>query len=184
MNTFFKKHSRFLTALLLNLLALGLIGWLLWLRSDLGEKIRLLVAEQITLKERQQQLEQLRALVEKTAPDRQELERRFVNPDSLPNFIEQIESLGTKNGIESHLTTVEAVPTPTAKLKFSLRLAGPRAKVLQFIKDLEQLPYRLQFVSGNLETEGASDAWSGSFNVELLSYQAEAKVIENNKDHD
>ncbi len=180
MSTFFKQHRRLLTVLLLNLVTLGLLGSLLWLRSDLGLKIQNLVTEQTTLKERAAQLEQLRASVLETAADRQELERHFITPDSLPTFIEQIEDLGIKNGVESSLTSVEAVEQPTIKLRFSLRLIGSRANILRFVNDLEQLPYRLRLATGNLQSGERDVVWSGNFNLELLSYQAEANTPINN----
>lgn len=162
-----------------NLVAIALMAGLVWLHYNSATKSRDLLEQGETARQRSQQLARLRSLVERTADDRRELEEHFINQDSLPTFIEKLESLETSNQINLDLVSVEAVSEPQPLIKFNLSLTGSQSKLLAFIKDLEALPYQLRLQSGKLQTvttEESGLTWTSELVLELLSYQPEPKI--------
>ncbi len=180
-----KKYSHLLTIIGLNIAASALISVLVWLHYDSAVNSRALLEQEETLRQQGQQLTQLRSLVERTADDRQELEQYFVDQDSLPIFIEQLELLETTQQINLDLVSVEAVSELAPLIRFNLNLTGSQSRLLAFIGALEKLPYRVQLRAGKLQsenTEAGEPSWTGELVLELLSYQP-APEIEAPKQH-
>lgn len=175
MSTFLKKYSPLLIAILLNLAALGIFLAMLWLRSNVAFKISQLATDKATWEGRSRQLTELRSLVEKTADDRQEIRQHFVNQDSLPQFIEAVEQLAAKNSVSLQLGSIKMVNSPAPALRFEVRTSGPKNQVLNFIEQLEAMPYRLIVRSATLSLgtdEKTKESWTSIFSLDLLSYLA------------
>lgn len=179
MNNWLKNNAHLVAIMVINLLALILLSGLWWWQYNLVSQIQTLTSERATSDQRRQQLSNLRNLVERTATDRQALNQHFVTPDSLPDFIEQVERLELKHKVDLNLTSVTVVTKPAEHLNFKIDLKGPREALLQLITELLALPYRLSLDSGSLQLESSDAAaatWSADLSVDLLSYDTKANI--------
>jgi len=118
-----------------------------------------------------------------TQKDRDRVEGFFVDEEGIVSFIERIEELGARVGVETTLSNLNV--QNNSELVFSITTAGSFQDVILFAALLENLPFSLtinkaQFShkSGGQIGEGAEDInsiWEGNFTSTLKSFTGDIK---------
>ncbi|KKS43887.1 MAG: hypothetical protein UV08_C0032G0025 [Parcubacteria group bacterium GW2011_GWA2_42_18] len=192
------KHINLIIWILIDLAALGVALWLA--SSILHSNVRLAEKDNQVkiMAAREEELNTLERGAKETANDRALLSSYFVDSRDVTGFLDSLESLGQEIGVRLDVQSInnssnlppKQVNPPTTKqtnepakqanrpptLKISFKGEGAFAGLFHLVKLLEQVPYELKInkVSFSLGTssvaeEGSPD-WTGSFEVELLSF--------------
>lgn len=173
-NIFNSGKKWFIAALIFNLAAICLYGFLFWSVKEKNERVSQ-AANDIELKEKQvENAGALRLLAEDTALLREKVDSYIVGKDEAVSFIEMLESLGMERGVDVSVESVEAADAvgdfPAQELRLALRAEGSWRNILSFLGLVELLPYetRVSRVSLSRGAETEVGAWNGSITVSVL----------------
>lgn len=117
-----------------------------------------------TEREKSQRRESVRAMFEKTEPERRELEGRLVDDATLVNFFEKLEGLAEEAGvalnIEGIVEDVQLEPNSDVLewLQMEISAEGGWENVYRFLVFIELLPYETRLDNIRLKNERATRA--------------------------
>ncbi len=166
MFTFESNSKKFLLiAVAFNIFAAGAFGLIFFQVKGKNEHVSNLINEIDRAVTQEQTLSSIKALVQETEKNRAKLADYFIGKEGVVSFIEELEALGSRTGVEVTIDAVEekvsAGSTQTEELRLTLHFGGTWSSVVQYIGLLELLPIegRLErvAVSSNTETSG----WRG-----------------------
>ncbi len=163
MLTFYRQKDFLITLTLVIIFVILTVGLIFWLQTEavtLAETTTTLS----TFKNGSDQAAQLSVLAKQTASSREIINTYFVTPETVANFIGEIESLATSDKI--NLTVNQAVASPMG-LDFNLYAEGSFNNLFNFIQLLDRLPFNVKLSKISL----AHDAgWSAVINLTLISF--------------
>lgn len=108
--------------------------------------------------------------------DEGKIKAAFLNPQNIVKFIEDLESLKEKTGVELTLKSVTLSEEMTySEPRFQFQISGAFRDLFQYLVLLENLPYqinfgRVQFTATREETK-KTGIWQAEIEIILLSYE-------------
>lgn len=165
-----KSKEFFILALLLNIGAYVLLGFLFMQIKSANERTSTLLNQVASQSKEEDTLKALKAFVQETAPLHTKLDTYFVSPEGVADFIDLLESIGRKVGVAVTILSVEKIVTAqsTEVEVLSLRLSGSGSweDVVRFLGILEFLPY--QTTIGQLVFSRTQDEWRIDLTMSVL----------------
>lgn len=157
----------------LNALLLGLVVTGYWYWQHSLTSLAASQAELMSLDKKITDLSQLKRLMSETAADREKIAHYFLTADTLPDFIDNLESLATSTQVSLKVTNVaiEEEGGNAAVLSFDATASFPN--LYRFTALVQQLPYQLQFTEAKIANTGA---WLGKFVLRISSFTKEQDV--------
>ena len=114
----------------------------------------------------------IRSILKTSKADIGLIEKRFVKKDTVPKFIELLESKADRAGIKADFGTIDI--TSASKLRVQMTGKGSWTDVIGFISTLESLPYASKIE--NVTISKADPKLSGwGFGLELIAYLEETQ---------
>lgn len=162
-------HKSSIIILLLTLLGLGGI---IFLGRQLQSDADLVINSYLDLYKTSRWKEDLgvtKKILAETAESRDLIEGAFLASDNLLFFIEQLESLQRKTGVELKLDEPKSGAGETPSLEVSFRIIGSFSALYHFLSLVENLPYRLEWRSVAWSLDSGT-TWSGNFSLAVMSY--------------
>ena len=160
--------------IILNLIVVVLIGTAFWFL--VGELYSVREAQQraISLDSEITHLASYKRLSEQVDEGRDKIAAYFINNETLPEFIESLETLAARGGVELDLTQAEVEEKSGAKqVRLELSAAGSFSKVTDYLAQVESLPYGIAFSSVRLDKAAVPDEgpWKLTGSLIILSYR-------------
>ena len=162
-------HKSSLVVLLLTVLGLGGVVFLgRQLQTDANQIIDSYLNLYSTSRGKED-LEVTKKILTETMEARAKVAEAFLQGDELIPFIEQLESLEKKTGVEMKLDEPKSGAGKTPNLEISFHLTGPFNSLYRFLSLMENLPYQLEWraVAWTLDS---GTTWSGDFSLAVVSY--------------
>ncbi|MBI2099742.1 MAG: hypothetical protein HYT48_00160 [Candidatus Vogelbacteria bacterium] len=158
----------------LNLIALSGLGFLAWEIGQIAVAIEEKANRLAKLEAGEERLTALRAEMETTGAARAAITHYFIDQNTLPNFLEELEGLAVGRSISLKLNNVAVATDPktATTLKVDLDFTSSWSRALNFVALIENLPHELRFNHLDLKRTQASTtvAWQGLGNLEVLSF--------------
>lgn len=171
-----KTKLFFLTAIVLNILVVGLVLYALQFMKEKSADVAMLAGQIQAYEQSGEKLKSIKHLVADTAGDREKMDSLFVSGDGIVGFIGKIESLGRHAGVSPELKSVDVTKDGGEALSLRFSTEGDWESTLYFLALVESVPMRIEVESVNLRyveriVEGkATTFWSGDFKISLLSF--------------
>ncbi len=191
---FLKKNT-----LILVLVATALFAFYGWLFYIVKEKNIKLSQASVNLETEQKQGASTQS-IEKIFDESQEeidlVEAYFVEKGSIVDFIEYLEGLGVRSGVEFRIQSVDETGDNKTypnkeNLSFKVLAQGDWSAVFTFLSALENVPYRIHITSVDLKKGGgdiklssgvlpisgqaspvvSKNTWRGDFSFEVLTFK-------------
>lgn len=128
---------------------------------------------------RRKAFDALITVTQKTAEERETLEKLLLREENIIEFLSLIETVAREQGVEVKTNNLTVVPLSSDfdSLDIDLTLRGTRAAVMHVIRLLETIPYqsritRVLFTS--ISDEGVilqSDAWQARLDMSITKYR-------------
>ncbi len=113
--------------------------------------------------------------IKKIEPERALLEGHFVQSSNVVSFLDTIEKIAKNAGVRAEVTSVEVVKDSTS-LEVRIQTEGSFGAIYRLITLLENSPYSLEFVLGDIQTSNTQSKtvkipqWTATFQIKLLSF--------------
>lgn len=168
MNKLANTKKILITCIVLNVLVFAAYGFLLWgiyAKANLASN---LVAEAAQDVQKDEALRSIKASLNENAEFVSHIDSFFIPADGVVDFISSLEALGAESGVELSIDSVavesESESASKEVLNLSLQTEGSWQNTFIFLSLLENLPYRIEFVSTTLRLFGATESilFSGS----------------------
>lgn len=121
-------------------------------------------------------LNSIRTALKNSKSDIALLEKRFINPDEVPQFIDLLESKASAVGVKADFGSIDIHHDETSNgtLRIRMTAIGSWNTVTTYINTLESLPYALNVDSVVLsKSDNKNSTWN--VGMELIQYLAEKK---------
>ncbi len=169
-----KLMSKITIVIMLNLAALASLAFLTWRVNQTSQAIKQKTQQLANLEGQRLRFSTLKTQMAASGPEREAINRYFVDSNSLPVFIERLEELAATNQITLNLTSaaVSAGQATPTTLEFKLTATAAFSRLFNFIALMENLPYRLRFNQLRLTPlqTASSTVWQATGALELLSF--------------
>ncbi len=156
--------------------ALSAYGMALWkIKKNIGEAVNLnlsIAAEA----QKEAGIESTRNILRNTAAEREKIEGYFVGSDNIVDFLEKIELMGKKSGVNLSFDSVDIPLDERNVLRLRIGAEGSWEDDFYFLSLLENLPYKMEIEKSTIVklTKIVSNVktsyWRGDFTVKLLSF--------------
>lgn len=158
-----------LIALLALLVTGGAVGVGYWQVSQIGGELETAIARVNQNEELLQQKAEIESLSRATADERAQLETFILTEEEAVNFLNDIETIAARQGIEFG-TDMITEPTPTDTPLFStvqatFQFSGPEIAVLRLIDLFETLPHLARLTQLEMRQEG--EVWRGRLSIKM-----------------
>lgn len=166
----------FLTAIVLNILAVGLDVYAFSFLKEKSKEVAMIAWEIQAYEQSGEKLTSMRHLVDDTRREREKIDSLFVGGDNIIGFIGRIESLGRHAGVSLELKSVDVTKDGEGALSLRFSTKGDWESTLYFLALMESMPLRIETENVNLRNikqmdEGKTTTfWSGDFSISLLSF--------------
>ncbi|MCR4330343.1 MAG: hypothetical protein NUV49_00420 [Patescibacteria group bacterium] len=166
----------FLTAIVLNILAVGLDVYAFSFLKEKSKEMAMIAGEIQAYEQSGEKLTSMRHLVDETRHEREKIDSLFVSGDDIVGFIGRIESLGRHAGVSLELKSVDVTKDDEGVLSLRFSTKGDWEGTLYFLALMESMPLRIETESVNLrnikqvEQGKMTTFWSGDFKISLLSF--------------
>lgn len=140
-----------------------------WYGLQMREKYRALLLEKNVANLEIAQETDWQTLLTETANQRQSLHNSLITTESLPDFIDQLETLATSTGAELTLNSVTPADK-THNLQIALTAKGSFGQLWHYMAALEQVPVQFTFTQVTLSREGLGS------NKKLPMWQLQASL--------
>ncbi len=111
----------------------------------------------------------IKKILAETVESRALVAGAFLESQALISFIEQLEGLAKKTGVELKLDEPRLGASKIPSLEISFQATGPFANLSHLLSLLENLPYRLEW-RGVAWALDSGTTWSGNFSLAVMSY--------------
>lgn len=160
----------FLLASLIIFAALLVFGMLLLRQLGLlAQELSGIRAELLGLDLKLKNLKTFEKILAETEARRRSIERIFVSPRELADFIEDLEKVGRESRVELQVESAAINEVRGENPSFRLKTEGDFESVFRSLFLTENLPYELAFSEVRLEKKESS--WSGFYVLKLVSYE-------------
>ena len=120
-------------------------------------------------------LSSLRTMVKDTEEERQQLSGLLLSNDAEVSFIEQVETLAKKSGLESKtdsVSSVAGIASTTNIFNMQIETTGSWSNTMYFLNQIENLPYDIHIEGSSLNKQDlinnpAGSAWMATFNISV-----------------
>ncbi|MEI6581049.1 MAG: hypothetical protein WCO07_02655 [bacterium] len=128
--------------------------------------------------ERREGIKLLNSSISKIEKEKSLLESHFAQSSNIVPFLDTIEALGNKVGAKTEVMLVD-VPVESKNLNINMKASGSFEEIYKFITLLENSPYELEFISIDVQKQGAIDTstknnkktdWEADLKMKLLSF--------------
>jgi hypothetical protein len=116
--------------------------------------------------ERREGIKLLNNSIRKIENEKDLLDTHFAQSSNIVPFLDTVESLGTKVGAKTEVTSVD-IPKESNSLNIEMKISGSFEKIYKFILLLENSPYKLEITSIDVSKQ---DVWEANLKIKLLSF--------------
>ena len=140
----------------IDLIALLALAGGIWYGLHAQERYRELLLEKSASNLEVAQETDWQNLLAETVDERAALRASLISPETLPNFIDQLETLATSAGAELTLNSVTPADK-THRLQIALTARGSFSQLWHYAALLEQLPTQLAFTQVTFSRQGVEE---------------------------
>jgi len=116
--------------------------------------------------ERREGIRLLNNSIRKIENEKDLLETHFAQSSNIVPFLDTMESLGTKVGAKTEITSVD-IPKESNSLNIEMKISGSFEKIYKFLLLLENSPYKLEITSIDISKQ---NTWEANLKIKLLSF--------------
>lgn len=180
MSTQRTHNSGLITLAVLNLVLAGAFAWGAYRIEGIAALARTAESEVLSAASESDRVLSLNRLLDETREDRATLEKAFVTPGSIVDFIESMESLARGAQVSLSLGSVEPDKTKDI-LRASLEAKGRFERVFSYIALLESMPPELSITKLSFGKTGAAplekdpNTWSAHADLEVTTFLNQKK---------
>lgn len=159
------------------ILFLGIMGFFLFSRNFLGDKIRVLEEKQVMWQNeaiRREEINILDETLKELKSERVELESSFARKSDVVPLLNTIESMANAVSAKASISSVE-VSRDNNFLVVNVRASGSFESLYKFLTLLENAPYQIDFSNVDFRRTVGDVVyneilWEGSFGLRVLSF--------------
>lgn len=171
-----KTIKLFAIAIILVMAAISVYGMaILKIRKNVSETANLgssIAAES----QKEASIESIKNILRNTAAEREKVGAYFVSSDNIVDFLEKIELLGEKSGVNLSFDSVDIPPDEKSILRVRIGTEGKWEDTFYFLSLIENLPFKIELEKSSVikTVKTVSNVkvsyWRGDFTVRLLSF--------------
>lgn len=161
--------------ILTNIFLASVYGFFMYKISLEHDNIAKSIASLTKETRRESDLQALSSVLKMTETERAKIDSYFVTEQGTAHFLENIQKLGGKAGVDLNLSDVGIESKEDLRINFSA--GGSFGNMYKLLELMEKTPYAISFRSFNLNKvnissakTGPSQPWSGSFSIHLNSF--------------
>ena len=166
-----KFNGGWLAVIALVLLCGGLVTLAYFLSSQVAS-LRNTEKAILMFKVKENNFDDLQKQVSSLHEDKLIIDNYFITDETLPSFIERLETLASSVSVELNITNVAMTTGANPLMRLHFLAKGSFPRLFQFVSLVESLPFALdltQAAFSQSEEDGVAVTWNGEFNLDLIT---------------
>lgn len=178
MEVFKKTKKLFITFLIVCVLGLAFDITVFFVIKRRTEAVSIAENQLALAAEKANSLKSVKVLMDDTAERRVKVDTFFIKDDKVVDFLDSLDTLGTKNGVKLTINSVGVAPLtkPSSsfleQLNIKIQVEGSWANVYRFLTLLETMPYKVSWGRVGFDKVSGRDSkqsvWQGVFDVSIV----------------
>lgn len=158
-----------ITIILLNAIALGAWFYLFYTIEKQNNFVKEGQKKLLISEKNFENNKSLNNLINEISNEREKINSAFVDKDSIINFVERLEALGSETGASVKIESINTDIKDKKGLYIRFSLKGDFNQLFKYLNLTEDLPYLINVEKINLRNS-TSDEWTATFEILVKSF--------------